>query len=64
MLVGLLLVYGEVETQRGERREEEGEGGRTKGTVDLDALDTVFLSISWVRHVGWWMWRECKGGNV
>ena len=29
----------------GEREE------RTKGTVDLNALDTVFLSISWDRHI-------------
>ena len=28
-----------------------GEGGRTEGSVDLDALDAVFLSISRDRHV-------------
>lgn len=27
------------------------EGGRTEGTVDLNALGAVSLSISWNRHV-------------
>ena len=33
-----------------ERRAGGGEGVRTEGSVDLDTLDTVFLSISWNRH--------------
>lgn len=55
VLVGLSLVVeggvgGERERKRGGREGRRREDD-TEGTVDLDALDTVFLSISWNRHV-------------
>lgn len=34
----------------GGREGDERGGRRTEGTVDLDTLDAVFLSISWNRH--------------
>lgn len=39
-------------------RKEKGGGGRTEGTVDLDALDTRFLSRG---HDG--CREECNGGD-